>query len=1089
MPIANIQDAREVEHSLQAILTASDIDARIRAIRSLFVETLDYYHADSQVSLQDAGNDQLPAEAYLVAQRDGVSVVYVPLDSAATNRVTGAVASAAAKAVGNILADNVLLLFTSRDKDQLHIINPDLTGTRPRLQRIVAYRDQPQRTTVQQIAGMWHNYGVLGKTIGEAIAIAFSVEPVTKDFFEAYRGLFQNAKDQISGFGNSETEQEQKHLFTQTLFNRLMFVYFLSRKGWLTFNGDADHLNALWRDYRANSEQTNFYKERLYHLFFFGLNNPQSRDLNFKDSFMESIFGTVPFLNGGLFEPNELDNRKDIIVPDTAIGQVLTGLFDRFNFTVMESTPFDIEVAVDPEMLGKVFEELVTGRHDSGAYYTPRPVVSFMCREALKGYLEGKNTGADADAIARFVDQKDPAGISLADARRISEALSQVTVVDPACGSGAYLLGMMQELVELQNTLYSVGVDAKGLYDLKLEIIQRNLYGVDIDDFAVNIAMLRLWLSLAIDYEGEKPEPLPNLDFKVVCGDSLLGPDPSVGLSERNDETSQIAMGREPERMKRLDQLKTQFLRASSSVDKARLRAEVQEIKSELREALGDASSVPEGAIDWRVEFAEVFAQRRGFDIAIANPPYIQLQSNGGRLANLYKDAGYQTFARTGDIYQLFYERGCQLLTSDSGLLTYITSNSWLKAEYGKATRRYFAGSHTPLLLLELGKDVFESAIVDSGVLMLRTGGGGQPFPAVDMDRVETADVPPAPELWGQVRPDGDAPWSVMSLTEQSVLAKMRAKGRLLKDWGISIQRGVITGYNKAFIVDTATREALIAADQRSAEIIKPILRGRDIQRFQAQWANQWLIVVKFGSYKTLPEAFPSIYRYLLQHEDRLKARGQCRYSRSGSNGSNAEYPGQHHWLELDNNPRDAYLQEFAKEKLLWIELVDEGRFSYDNSGIYGEATTFIMTGESLKYLCAVLNSSLIRWFLNQIAPTSGMGTLRWKKVYVETIPVPKLSAAKQRPFVRLLDRILEAKAADPDADTSYLEWDIDRLVYDLYGLTEEEDTAIERSLGLIHQTDEEEDAALARAMTEGMNSEYATREEVMAILQAPDGS
>ena len=176
---------------------------------------------------------------------------------------------------------------------------------------------------------------------------------------------------------------------------------------------------------------------------------------------------------------------------------------------------------------------------------------------------------------------------------------------------------------------------------------------------------------------------------------------------------------------------------------------------------------------------------------------------------------------------------------------------------------------------------------------------------------------------------------------------------------------------------------------------------------------------------------------------------------------------------------------------MLWIELVDSGRFSYDNSGIYGEATTFLMTGTSLKYLCAVLNSTLIRWFLSQIAPTSGMGTLRWKKVYVETIPIPKISTAKQRPLVRLVDEILAAKAADPEADTDYLEWDIDRLVYDLYGLTEEEDTAVERSLGLIHQTDEEEDAAIGRAIDEALSEDFdgvVSEETIMATLRGLNG-
>ena len=878
----------------------------------------------------------------------------------------------------------------------------------------------------------------------------------------------------VAGFGTDEAEN--KRVFVQTLFNRLMFVYFLSRKGWLRFGNNADYLNALWQDYGKGLCDGNFHRDRLRPLFFSGLNNPNSRDLT---EGLRTVIGDVPFLNGGLFEETDLDQRGGVTVPDEAIRQVLTGLFDRFNFTVMESTPFDIEVAVDPEMLGKVFEELVTGRHDSGAYYTPRPVVSFMCREALKGYLEGQDTGLEPEAIARFVDLHNTDGIGVAQARRVAEALAEVTVVDPACGSGAYLLGMMQELIELQVRLFNVTQDAKSLYDLKLEIIQRNLYGVDIDDFAVNIAMLRLWLSLAIDYEGATPEPLPNLDFKVVCGDSLLGPDPSSGAEVQG------GLGYSQDKVQLLGRLKGEFLRSSSGADKDRLRTEIASVNAEIRDSLDDV--VDEEILNWRVEFAEVFGGGRGFDIAIANPPYVQLQRDGGRLRKLYQGRGYSSLAPKGDIYQLFYERGCQMLRPVQGILAYITSNSWLKAEYGKATRRYFAEKHSPLLLLELGKDVFESAIVDSGVLMLRTGGDAQPFPAVDMDRVKTSEVPPPNELWGQVRPEGDTPWSITSFTEHTVLAKMRDIGRPLNEWEISIQRGVITGYNKAFIVDTATKDALIAADHKSSEIIKPILRGRDIQRFQARWSNQWLIVVKFGSYKTLPQDFPAIYQHLLQHEEKLKDRGQCRYSRSGANANSADYPGQHHWLELDNNPRDAYLHEFDKEKLLWIELVESGRFAYDNSGIYGEATTFVMTGESLKYLCALLNSALTRWFLNQIAPTSGMGTLRWKKVYVEDIPIPKLSAAKQRPFVRLVERILEAKAADPDANTSDMEAQIDRLVYDLYGLTEGEATAVERSLGLIHATDEEEDAALLRAMEESDINDRVSLEEVREILRAPD--
>ena len=791
-----------------------------------------------------------------------------------------------------------------------------------------------------------------------------------------------------------------------------MFVYFFSRKGWLKFDGEANYLEGLWLDYGKGLGDGNFYRDRLRPLFFSGLNNPNSRDLT---QGLETIIGDVPFLNGGLFEETELDKRNGITVPDDAIRQILKDLFDRFNFTVMESTPFDIEVAVDPEMLGKVFEELVTGRHDSGAYYTPRPVVSFMCREALKGYLEGRDTGLASDVIARFVDEQNTVEIQVAQARRLAEALAEVTVVDPACGSGAYLLGMMQELIELQTALYNAGADAKALYDLKLEIIQRNLYGVDIDSFAVNIAMLRMWLSLAIEYEGDTPEPLPNLDFKVVCGDSLLGPDPSSGTEVQG------GLGYSQGKVQLLGRLKGEFLRSSTGADKDRLRTEIAAVKVEVQDVLGEVAN--DEALNWRVEFAEVFDGGRGFDIAIANPPYVQLLKDGGRLGKLYGNCGYATFAKTGDIYQLFYERGCQMLRPGQGILAFITSNSWLKAKYGKASRRYFAEKQTPLLLLELGKDVFESAIVDSGVLMLRSGGTANPFRAVDMDRVRTAEIPPPADLWGQVRPAGDAPWSVLSLTEHNVFVKMPAKGTPLRDWAVSIYRGVLTGYNMAFIIDEETRDELIAASAKSADIIKPVVRGRDVRRYRVNRAGFYLIDSHNG-YKDVPaidvDRYPAIKAHLERHYPQLEKRQD-----KGSTPYNLR--------------NCAYYEEFAKEKLLWIELVDEGRFAYDNSGVYAEATAFVMTGESLKYLCAVLNSGLIRWFLNQVAPTSGMGTLRWKKVYVEDIPIPKLSTAKQRPFVRLVDRILKAKSADPDADTSELEERIDRLVYDLYGLTEEE--------------------------------------------------
>ena len=1065
MPVISKQDASDVEEHIDRIFRSNSLEERISEIRRLFVETLDFEQSSGVVSLEDApASVDLPATAYQIASLEDAHVVYVHLD---TSRVRKAEASETARLVSNQLGGDILMVFTNDESSQLHLIYPTFEGVRPTLRRMVIERDLPRRTAVMQVSNIFHEWERAG-SIHLALESAFDVEAVTREFFKEYKRVFDAALDNISGFGTDEAEQEAKKLFTQTLFNRLMFVFFISRKGWLSFNGDKDYLTALWRDYadRAGNMdgESNFRYDRLRPLFFGGLNNDGSQDLTaYPDA--RRLIGQVPFLNGGLFEETDLDRRTDLNVPDDVIRSIFDDLFDRFNFTVMESTPFDIEVAVDPEMLGKVFEELVTGRHESGSYYTPRSVVSFMCREAVKGYLEGRDTTLPTEAISVFVDDHDTSRVSVAAARSVGRALEEITVVDPACGSGAYLLGMMQELVELQTTLYNAGLDAKSLYDLKLQIIERNLFGVDIDEFAVNIAMLRLWLSLAIEYDDPgDPPPLPNLDFKIVRGDSLLGPDPSpdnYGDLFRHQINSVAG---------RLADLKARYMEAIGS-DKATLRDEIEGVQARLADALADSPARPD-ALDWRVQFGEVFSQRGGFDVAVANPPYIQLQREGGRLGQLYRDSGFATYVRSGDIYQLFYERGCQLLQANFGLLAYITSNSWLKAKYGKPLRRFFSERHTPLRLLELGKDVFDSAIVDSGVLLLRTGSRNGAFPAVDLDRLPNTVFPPKESLWGEVRPDGEAPWSILSLLEQCVMDKMRERGTHLKEWDVKINYGIKTGYNKAFIIDDAIRNALVSEDPNSEDIIRPILRGRDIQRYRAKWAGKWLIDTHNG-YSDTPaidiDDYPAIKSHLSHSYRRLERRqdkGKTPY----------------------NLRNCAYHEDFAKEKLFWIELVENGRFAYDNSGIFGEATTFVMTGKHLKYLSAVLNSTLIRWILQQIAPTSGMGTPRWKKVYVEIIPIPKISAAEQRPFIRLVDEILEAKSADPNADTSYLEWDIDRLVYDLYGLTEEEDTAIERSLGLIHQTDEEEDAALVKWIKEGRTGEYVSKEVVMETLRSPDG-
>ncbi|MGB6294730.1 MAG: hypothetical protein WBF90_00940 [Rivularia sp. (in: cyanobacteria)] len=437
---------------------------------------------------------------------------------------------------------------------------------------------------------------------------AFDVEAVTEEFFQEYRKTFEK----VEGLIKWSVDSENKRLFTQKLFNRLMFVRFIEKKGWLRLQERTDYLSALWESYQNDNGITdkNFYRDRLQHLFFSGLNNPQEHDITGINNggFLKDLIGTVPYLNGGLFERGEDDENPQIIIPDDCIDSILHDLFQRFAFTVTESTPLDVEVAVDPEMLGKVFEELVTGRHESGSYYTPKPIVSFMCREALKGYLKTEISAESKDAVAEFVDEHNPD--NLVNPESVLEALRKVRCCDLAAGSGAYLLGMLHELLELRQCLFATkGLDSNTVYQRKLDIIENNLYGVDKDVFAVNIARLRLWLSLAVEYQGEKPKPLPNLKYKIEIGDSLIAPSPAT--------TGMIRT----EIVKNYHQKKAEYMRTHEGGKKKKLEGEINQLKVQI--ALVTHGSTKVDGFDWAVEFAEVFADG-GFEIVLANPPYVR---------------------------------------------------------------------------------------------------------------------------------------------------------------------------------------------------------------------------------------------------------------------------------------------------------------------------------------------------------------------------------------------------------------------------------------------------------------------------------
>ena len=982
MPIPNVNDAAEVREKLADLLNADDTNRRVEAARSLFVETLDWQYADRLILLHSAQSDNLPSDARLIANRDGTSAVYIPPANAETNRITAAAVNAAARSLSDTLAGDLLLLFTNGAGDEFHIVRPDLTHARPRLQRMVARRGERHRTIEEQLANMWNDYGRKGKSVHEAIIAAFSVEPVTKRFFDVYRRVFEDAKNAITGF---DTEREL-HLFTQTLFNRLMFVYFVSRKGWLKFNGSSDYLNALWQAYLYETSQTNFYTARLEPFFFDGLNNPGARDLRLNDPALYALIGDIEFLNGGLFEKGRLDGG--VTVPDGVIEPILTELFDRFNFTVTESTPYDTEVAVDPEMLGRVFEELVNERHESGAYYTPRPVVSFMCREALKGFLASATTGLADDAIREFVDAQNTQDISVADARQVAAALERVTVVDPACGSGAYLLGMMQELVDLQTTLFNVGVDAKSIYDLKLEIIQRNLYGADIDGFAVNIAMLRLWLSLVIEYEGDKPEPLPNLDFKIACGDSLLAPDPNPA-EQGNIFTEAI-------RNSKLSGLKGEYLRENRPEHKHNLRERIAEVEEKLRLALGGAAA-SDDVVDWLIKFAEVMGGG-GFDIVVANPPYVNMvemektdAEYRGEIRSLF-----QTARGAFDIFVPFIERGFQVLSS-SGVMAFVVPNKMLSAEYAKTVRKY-AVRHSQILSITDLSDVsvFGASVYPIIFLATKRKESENNY-GVQIYHMENADT------GHEVVSGHSATISIVSeygnlwspLLDREAVNLLRAIVDLRRLEEVAQVNGAAT-VSEAYALKDAVIDVGIQLTSQDPTRYRPFIVSGNIRPYHHTWHNKPVQYIK--------------QRYTFPALDTL-------------------HPA----------VRDSRREQIMSSKLVVSGMSKRPTCVWDTGKVApGKSTIIVIPNESINgaFLCGLLNSEFMRRVYNAMFGSLSLsgGYLRFGPPQLKLLPVPNATTEEQRHIADLVEKRIFAN----EKDVANIDAQIDREVAALFGIEAE---------------------------------------------------
>jgi type I restriction-modification system DNA methylase subunit len=961
--------------------------------------------------------------------------------------------------------------------------------------------NEPSHTAKKQLLTLLEKNAV---TLDD-ILLSFSVEKVGKEFFEKYENLYKlllkNLKNNQTFRKEAISNKLNPKNFAKKLMGRIVFLYFIQKKGWLGVpkngnwgDGDKNFLYNLFLEITDKTENKkyllkpegfgNYYNDVLEHLFYDALNK---QNLNSVSRDIHPYFNSkIPFLNGGLFESEYNWKETEIIIENDIFKEILE-TFNRYNFTVKEEDPLEKDIAVDPEMLGKVFENLLAQdeRKKSGSFYTPRPIVYYMVKESLLNYLKQYLPDIPDIDLKTLMDgnidgwETLPPDSIFDNVEKIDELLKEIKVVDPAVGSGAFIVSMLQEIAHMR-ILLSFYIDSeKGNnteYKFKKYAIENSIYGVDIDSGAVDIAKLRLWLSLVVEHEIDEIEPLPNLDYKVICGNSLiseiiagdiiisLNPPPS-GLTidknlrsiikeyeekkhqyfneynekEKSELKSQIKQLLNKYLLYRLEEKEKEFsdmmksIKAKSAyiVSKKRgieLAKIVEQIESIKKISENVQKSISASFFPWKFEFSEVF-EKGGFDIVIGNPPYIQLQKSfdeDRHYADLYENLNYKTFERTGDIYALFYEKGLNLL-KENGILIYITSNKWMRANYGKSLRK-FLSEYEPLELIDLGPNIFDSATVDTNILIVRKRKTKEKN--LKALTLKTKDMISSlkEESFTKLTNLSEDSWIILSPEEQRIKEKIESIGTPLKDWNINIYYGIKTGYNEAFIIDGKTKEELIKKDPKSAEIIKPILRGRDIKRYKAEFVDKWLINTHNGYTNSkgkyiLPvdvNKYSAIKQHLDKYWDKLKKRQD-----KGATPYNLR--------------NCAYLEEFEKEKIVWTPVNGIYNFTLIKRGWYFNNSVFMITGREIKFLLAVLNSILTQNLtITLFTNLSQKGNYAYgSKISMLGIPIPKIPENKQLPFENLVDIIIEKK--QKGEDTTKEEFQIDLMVYKLYDISYDE--------------------------------------------------
>ena len=839
----------------------------------------------------------------------------------------------------------------------------------------------------------------------ENLKTAFSVEALSDEFFDKYREQYADFIQYITGkrFVKAGSKWEEKVLgepnaalmqafdhnekkirdYVKKMMGRITFLHFLQRKGWMC--GDLNYMQNMFE----NSAYKNDYLDSVLEPLFFGILNtkPAEREALFTDyGWDKSLLNEwkdIPYLNGGLFERDEEDEPESRFPAEYF--KRLFQFFSEYNFTIDENDPNDAEVGVDPEMLGKIFENLLEDNKDKGAFYTPKEIVRYMCQESLIAYLE-TNTSVAKDKIRQFVlsPEEGVADIPENKKPKLLTALEEVKICDPAIGSGAFPMGLLNELLHCREVLSGEHYDRA---EIKKSIIQNNIYGVDIEKGAVDIARLRFWLSIVVD--EETPSPLPNLDYKIMQGNSLIESFMGVDLSKltyekeyKKDKGEISLFDDEKNRLqKTVSHLLSSYYSCSDHDRKVKLQQEISDTINKQLEAQAYDPTILAKLKDinlaennkfflWHTWFSDVFNRddKEGFDIVIGNPPYVVTNKRD-----------YPKYKWNSDLYKMFYELGIDVLMNFSGHLCFITPKFWMLNLEDEQMRKTFSCN------LEIKQiafcNPFETAVTENTVVLLSKNNNKQ-------DEIEVFKYNPNSLCFENTIP--------LNLDYCST--------NLHFEWVHGLNKQLINLLTK--LVNNKKLKD-ISISKRGAEISKKVMRetikgipsliGQDMKRYSILWCDTF-IDAEHKEFYRLSSFFSNKLIYLRRVDTCLEA-------------------------TISTKP-------YGFNKNVYGIKVDE-KFGY-----------------KIKFVLALLNSKLLDFYYKKKFSTKKEEAFPEIQTYLyEQLPLPIVNQEQQNKVISIVDTILQLKSGNNNADTSSLENEINVIVYDLYGLTDAEIKAIEQSI------------------------------------------